>query len=287
MMYQQRRDSSHRRNRDVHFGKTGSALRRAAALGLSTIVVMSLLAAGCASDSGSKDGEASEKVVPAVTTTREEGKLIKRFDVNDDGRAEIEKVFDVSKAPDGGENGKTKERQVLREKRIDVNHDGVYDIVRFYNEKREKKRERVDIDRDGQDDWISYFDEGTVARKEMLGKDGKTVVSTRFYDGEGELERVELDRNDDGKIDYWEFYESGQITRIGRDVDGDEEADEWSRRQQKTAVETDGPSVGGEPGGGDADSTDSGSSDGNADGDESGSDSEGDSGGGNDGDGTE
>lgn len=275
MMCQQRRETSRRSNSETRDLRIGSVLCRMMALGVSSVIVVTLLATGCASNSGAKQEEASQKVVPAITTTRKEGKLIKRFDVNDDGRAEIEKVFDVSQAPGDGENGEAEERQVLREKRIDVNHDGVYDIVRFYNQKREKKRERVDIDRDGRDDWVSYFDEGTIARKEMLGKDGETVISTRYYDGEGELERVEVDRNDDGKIDYWEFYESGQITRVGRDVDGDEEADEWNRRQQRTAVETDGPSIGGESGGDEA-SSDSGSSDGSESGSESQNGSDGD-----------
>jgi hypothetical protein len=245
--------------------------------GVVGLVLLMAVSSGCASDNGGESGaESSGKaVVPPITSTREGDKMIRRFDVNDDGRADIEKVYDLvtsnsesdsssSESEDGSSSSASTREEVLREKRIDVNADGTYDIVRFYDEQRNMVRESVDIDRDGNSDWTSYFDEGTIARKEMFADDGSTVTSTRYYDGEGELERVEVDRNDDDKIDYWEYYESGRITRIGRDVDGDEEADSWDRRRKKTSAGGDAPSLGEQGAGSGESSGDTSGSDGDS-----------------------
>jgi antitoxin component YwqK of YwqJK toxin-antitoxin module len=214
-------------------------LRRPATAVLALLLVG--LAAGCASDSGSTASDDVSMEKPQVTTTKEGDLVVKRFDLNKDGQADVIKYFERFKSPDNPDV--TMER--IEKKEVDVNADGRIEITRYYDDEGNAKRETVDVNLDGTIDATNYYDGGKLARKEIHGEDGKSIIATRFYLG-GELQRVERDRNDDGKVDYWEYYENESLQRIGRDLNGDQKIDRWIDRGPEGTPETDDdrPTVG-------------------------------------------
>jgi antitoxin component YwqK of YwqJK toxin-antitoxin module len=200
------------------------------------------LTSGCASDSGSTAaGDEISMDKPQVTTTEEGDLVVKRFDLNKDGQADVIKYFERFKSPDNPDV--TMER--IERKEVDVNADGTIEITRYYDDEGNAKRETVDVNLDGTIDTTNYYDGGKLARKEVHGEDGESIIATRFYLG-GELQRVERDRNNDGKVDYWEYYENESLQRIGRDLNGDQKIDRWIDRGPEGTPETDDarPTVG-------------------------------------------
>ncbi len=205
---------------------------------LATAAVLALslagLTAGCASDSGSTSpGEDITMDKPRVTTSKEGDLVVKRFDLDKNGQADVIKYFERFKSPDNPDV--TKERIVRKE--IDLNGDGTVDITRYYDDEGTAQRETVDLNLDGTIDATNYYDNGKLARKEVHGKDGESVIATRFYIG-GKLQRVERDRNDDGKVDLWEYYENENLQRIGRDLNGDQKIDRWINRGPESTPNT-------------------------------------------------
>lgn len=198
-----------------------------------TLASLLLVAGGCASDNGTQSTEKGGPGVDVsqnakVTTTTEDGILVKRFDLDGDANPDVIKYFEILEDPDRPDVKKHR----MQRKKVDVNADGEMDIVREYNEDGDIRRERADLDLDGTFDTVSHFDGGQLARKETLTDDGEGVAETRFY-SDGNLVRVERDRNEDGKVDYWEYYEDGLLQRIGRDMNGDEKIDRWVHREKK------------------------------------------------------
>ena len=179
---------------------------------------------GCGSDNAAQTGTPVGDG-PSVEETEEDGLIVARFALDDDDRPDVIKYFEEYPDPDDEEVVLRR----LRKKEVDVNSDGVIDIVRNYNAEGTPTDEELDVNLDGIRDARHVYDHGNLVRKDLFGADGKAVTEWRFYE-DGTILRVEKDLNGDGKVDYWEFYEQGTIDRVGRDIDGDEAADQWTRR---------------------------------------------------------
>jgi hypothetical protein len=154
------------------------------------------------------------------------GRSSSEYDTNSDGIPDVRKVFQVV-----GEGQEARPVLVCRE--VDLNHDGMKDVFRFYNDQGRTLREEADRDFDGRIDVITYFDNGEVVRREFdLNRDG--MVDQRMYYRENRPYRAERelqnDNTPDFRPDYWEFYDArGHVVRIGTDYDHDGRADRWDR----------------------------------------------------------
>lgn len=148
------------------------------------------------------------------------------YDTNGDGVTDVRKVYQMV-----GEGAEVRSVLVCRE--VDLNHDGVKDMFRFYNEEGRTLREEEDRDFDGRIDVISFFENGEVVRREM-DTNGDGQVDMRVYYRDHRPYRAEREMgaaNDpEFRADYWEFYNAqGHVSRIGWDYDRDGRADRWDR----------------------------------------------------------
>lgn len=162
----------------------------------------------------------------------EDGLLLEEFDVNKDGVIDnraYSQPLDRFGEPLESLEGYTpstlpRSRMVRRE--IDLNHDGLVDLVKHYDFKGQILREEVDSDFSGVVDRITHFSNGFVARRELDVDENGIFEERRFYI-RGKIFRVEFDENQDGQTEYWQFYTDGVLTRAGKDIDGDRVIDEW------------------------------------------------------------
>ena len=129
-------------------------------------------------------------------------------------------------------------RRVLTCREVDVNLDGIKDVLRTYNDQGEPWHEEADTNFDGRvDSWIT-FSGGRVVRHEIdTNGDGEPDVWKTYT--QGVLARVQRDTNFDGKPDVWEIYVRGELDRIGFDIDFDGRVDRWDRDEMgRIASET-------------------------------------------------
>ncbi len=197
-----------------------------------TPVMMCLLILSCIPFTACKKEQKKEDnalVLNASPMTREErtedGLIVRTYDHNDDGLAEVTRYFEEIPDPDAPED-------IIRRMKkmdIDVNSDGKLNVIRYYGLTGKLEKEHLDQDLDGVIDIISYYDEGALTKKEILKPNSDKVDYVRYY-ANNQLLRVEKDTTGDGKIDYWEFYEQGALTRIGYDYNADGRADSWQAR---------------------------------------------------------
>ncbi|HIA03489.1 MAG TPA: hypothetical protein EYN66_16550 [Myxococcales bacterium] len=144
------------------------------------------------------------------------GKIIEKFDLSGDKKADLWKVLQVVPALKEGD----KEERILVQKKMDLNFDGKVDVIQFMRKDGEIYREEMDLDFDGAIDAVAFYKKGILVRRELdLTFDGRADV-IKYYE-DGKLVRKERDASRNGRIDVWEYYESGRIVRIGRDKDGD------------------------------------------------------------------
>ncbi len=187
---------------------------------------LALLLPACSSDDEAKKDTPLIVKPPPITETRDEsGRLIRRYDHNGDGKADIIKYLEDR--PDPDDASKTVQR--LSRMELDLNSDGKLNVVREYDVAGRLLSETSDTDLDGRMDVIGRYDKGELVAKEILDPANQQVVAWRFY-ASGNLLRVERDTDADGKIDYWEYYENGLLDRIGRDFNKNGRADSWQRR---------------------------------------------------------
>ena len=111
-------------------------------------------------------------------------------------------------------------------RRVDVNGDGLPDIVHVMKGSREVCRV-VDLNLDGAIDAFIYYDaEGRERRREAdFDRDGRADEIARYQAGVIVLK--ERETNFDNKIDTWDYYEGGRLVRRERDSDGDAIIDQW------------------------------------------------------------
>lgn len=173
----------------------------------------------------SKSVQKEDDYFGPVEERLEDGTLVLKFDVNQDGSPDVWKYF-LEEASKADASVLTKR---LQKKEVDVSYDGTKNIVRVYNDEQVLKQEEIDVDLDGKIDIVNYFDNGVLAKKDLFDVTEKKVT-TRYYDDRNQVLRVEKDTNGDSAIDYWEYYEAGVLDRIGRDLDADGRADTWQTR---------------------------------------------------------
>lgn len=185
--------------------------------------------------SRSLEGESAERVEGENFCDASASDLeASEYDTSGDEHPDVRRVYKRL-----GAGSLTTSVLVCRE--VDLNGDGVKDIVRRYNEEGRPVREDADRDFDGQMDQITFFQEGVIVRvEEDANRDGR--VDTKVFYEDGKPNRVERDLSGRSTTaqwqpDRWEYYDDGQMVRMGTDIDGDglvdrwDRDDEWSRRQ--------------------------------------------------------
>lgn len=187
------------------------------------VLAVSLAAGACGSSNKAEEDDGIEiDNKPKVTTTQEDDYLVQHFDLDGEGEYDVVKYIETYEDPENP--GVTKRR--IRKKKVDLNTDGTFDVLREYDKEGVIQRERVDNDLDGTPDVINHFENGSLKRKEVLADDGETVVAVRIYSGD-EVSKVEKDTNGDGKMDQFEYYQNEKIQRIGTDNNADGKIDKW------------------------------------------------------------
>ncbi len=157
---------------------------------------------------GSSDRTAAAAKVPGLVRVEtlehepcsEVGKRVELLDTNNDGRADIRRVFD----PGTG-------HETCRS--VDLNHDGKADFYEYFTS------------------------DGTIRRREFCYDDGAAVNALELYEG-GQLARREYDTTGHHKIDTWDWFDRtapvdaktgrpAHPTRRERDTSGDGAIDQW------------------------------------------------------------
>jgi hypothetical protein len=189
---------------------------------LSLVLLASLVACASPQNTGKRSAEVHVKEEKGALKIKDqemsaEGLLIRRSDLNRDGKPDLVKYLKVV-----GTN------EFLVRKEFDLNFDGRPDVFKYYDEKGKVVKERKDHDFDGKIDSVTLFEDEQLARQEVdLNFDEKPDL-IKYYE-KGRISRKEADVNQDGKVDYWEYYEDGKVDRIGVDRDGDGEVDDWQK----------------------------------------------------------
>ena len=162
--------------------------------------------------------------------------IAREMDTNGDGTLNLRKVYRVL-----GTGATTHSTLICRE--ADVNHDGLKDVVRLYDDDGKSLREDVDRNFDGIMDLAVIFQKGVVVTKEYDDDyDGKIDRKTFFDNGKPiRTERDLLGHSTPGawRPSQWQYYEDGVVVRMGTDLDGDSKIDRWDRDQtmDKTVAE--------------------------------------------------
>lgn len=167
-------------------------------------------------------------------TVDEDGRRIRRFDIDLDGDPDIFKIF-VAIDEDGDditdpyevERGNYDDLRIV-ERQLDTNLDGMIDVIRFYTRGEEVEREQVDVDFDGIVDYENLFEEGSLSQRRADFDSDGVLDEVRYYRS-GALHRIESDTDDDGDTDVWAYYDNSTLQRVGTDLNGDGVIDEWQR----------------------------------------------------------
>ena len=175
-----------------------------------------------------------------------QGREVVDQDTDGDGAGDVRKVYVRVTRP----GGQAVQVMVCRE--IDLNHDGVKDVVRYYTDEGRPLREEADRDFDGRIDAVNFFEGGLVVRREIDSNHDGRVDGWTYLD-RGVPTRGERDANGDGRKDHWEYYENGRDTRVGEDLDGDGRVDRWFRNASAQAADSQRQPAGGDADGGVAD----------------------------------
>ncbi|HEY2513145.1 MAG TPA: hypothetical protein VGI39_19890 [Polyangiaceae bacterium] len=113
---------------------------------------------------------------------------------------------------------------------LDTNNDGRADIKRVYDNKTGKEVCRItDLDHDGKPDLYEYYDGTGVIRRRESSFDGSGIVdSVEYFEG-GKLAKRELDTTGQHRIDTWDYFDpaTGKRTRRERDSTNDGRVDQW------------------------------------------------------------
>lgn len=171
-----------------------------------------------------------------------EGREVVDQDTDGDGAGDVRKVYVRVTRPGG------QALQVMVCREIDLNHDGVKDVVRYYNDEGRPLREEADRDFDGRVDSVNFFENGAVVRREIDGNHDGRVDGWTFLE-RGVPTRGERDVNGDGRKDHWEYYENGRVVRVGEDLDGDGRVDRWFRNAAAQAADDSRPNQAASDGG--------------------------------------
>lgn len=151
------------------------------------------------------------------------------YDTSGDDVPDVRKVFRRIGTPPAA-------RLVLICREVDLNADGVKDVVRYYTEEGAPIREEEDRNFDGRMDAVKFFEEGHISRIEM-DRDGNGSIDAKIFYERGKPVRSEIDSAgrstaDRWQPDRWEYFDNGRVVRMGMDMDGDGRVDRWDRDEE-------------------------------------------------------
>lgn len=135
--------------------------------------------------------------------------MLEKMDSSGKGTPDIFVVF--KKLENGG-------RQ-LEMQLFDLNRDNKIDLAKHF-ENAKMTRTEMDLDYDGVVDVVSLYDTKTGEIQKKVQADGSTNIWKFYF--KNELRKKEVDRNQDGKPDMWVYYRNGKIlrTEIDQNFDG-------------------------------------------------------------------
>jgi hypothetical protein len=154
------------------------------------------------------------------------GREFSEYDTSGDEIPDVRKVF----VRMGDANTS---RLILICREADVNHDGVKDVVRIYDDDGRPLREDADRNFDGKLDQTTTYQSGEIVVQEFDNNfDGRP--DTKLFYNKGKPIRAERDlagrsTATQWKADRWEYYEGDKMVRMGTDLDGDGKVDHWDR----------------------------------------------------------
>ena len=159
-------------------------------------------------------------------TTEGENLEVSEYDTSGDDHPDVRRVFRRI-------GRRTSARLILICREVDLNGDGIKDVVRHYNDEGRPLREEADRDFDGVTDIILFFQNGRIVRREVDTNHDGRVDQKLFYES-GRLIRTERDiagrsTATSWRPDRWEYFENGRMVRMGTDLDGDGTVDRWDR----------------------------------------------------------
>jgi len=175
--------------------------------------IVAMVACGGKRSNSTSDAYTS-KVSEAMNDTT--GLVEQSVDLDANGTVEIKNFF----------RERAEAARLLVRKELDMNRDGRFDVISFFDDDGELTREEMDSDYDGAFDWTDHYQDGVRVMSEYdTDADGAPNVFKYYVrndDGVVVLDRKERDEDGDGKIDVWErFNDAGEVIRTGRDTDGD------------------------------------------------------------------
>ena len=178
-------------------------------------MVVSALVLGSTLACGTSTSAVKTRAAGFLDEKKEGSTLLERYDLNADGAADLEKVYFTY------QNAQKETVKILREKRLDLDYNGGYDMITKYDSDSRKVSEKVDLDFDGKFDAENIYKKGKLSEQRLSpGFDGKLTV-WNYFDEKGLLVKKARDTTEDGRADTWEYYAEGKLIRIGYDRDGD------------------------------------------------------------------
>jgi hypothetical protein len=185
-------------------------LPRCAASRLGRVAIWFSLMGSIAACAG-KSGNESFTAGVLSEAPNADGLIAQQIDLNADGQMDVTNYFrERDDAP-----------RLLVMKEMDLNWDGRIDVRTWFEPDGAIEREEMDGDFDGIVDWVDHYQGGTRVTSDIdTDNDGKFDLFKTYE--QGRVRSKERDTNGDDKIDYWEYLDSeGNVTKTGRDVDGD------------------------------------------------------------------
>ena len=141
----------------------------------------------------------------------EDGLVKQLVDMDGDGDADVFNFF--RERPDGP--------RLLVLKHSDLDRDGRMDVRTHFDITGQIEKEEMDGDFDGTVDWVDHYQGGKRTLSEVDTNYDGTFDLFKIYES-GSVRRKERDTNFDGTIDFWEYLDDqGNVTKVGRDIDGD------------------------------------------------------------------
>ena len=194
------------------------------------IFLFSTFIMGCATEKKKEKLVNSESIRKVSKDSRyKKNKLIEPFDVNQDGEADMWKIYKELTTNDNI-------KKVLKRREIDLNFDGKLNYIKFYSDKGNILKEYLDKDLDGVFDSIRFYKDNIIRKIEIyksnpLEKGNLTLLKDKkpfktYYYRQGRIKRVTSDLRKSSKEDFFMFYKKNKLEQIGIDYDDDLKIDE-------------------------------------------------------------
>ena len=138
-------------------------------------------------------------------------------------RAPWSMVMEVDADRNGTPEGRYCYREgVLREKRVDENNDGRFDLKEIYDAQGKITRSEEEPDENGRFALSWIYDETESAVRAERDRDGNGVPDVWFAYEQNRVVTVAEDTNGDGRPDMWEAYDGAEaLVKRSRDLNFD------------------------------------------------------------------